>query len=205
MVAFDIFALAMLAICPAFPLYWLALHGLRRFWKRLGGPARIPLWALLALLVGAGLWLVFAHRGAVTTLRINTGLVGLAGWPLIAIWLFFEYWTKQQLGVVRLIGLAELLSPGLFEGPPQGSAALVTTGPYSLLRHPRYASFWLLFLGLFLLTGLLALLALCLYWAASFAFVIPLEDRELVERYGEAYLSYQRRVPALFPRLRRIG
>ena len=196
MTVLDVAALCVLAIFPTFPLNWLAVHGLRRLWKRLGGQAIILVWGLMALLLTASFWFVFAHRGEVLGLRASTGVAALGGWSLLAAWLFSEYWIARELGVVRLVGLSELLSPG-------GGAGPITGGPYSLLRHPRYASDWLLFLGLFLSTGLWAMVGLCLYWAAGLALVIPLEERELVERFGEAYLCYRRRVPALFPRLRR--
>jgi protein-S-isoprenylcysteine O-methyltransferase Ste14 len=35
--------------------------------------------------------------------------------------------------------------------------------------------------------------------------LIPMEERELAERFGPAYEEYRRRVPAIFPRLVRAA
>jgi protein-S-isoprenylcysteine O-methyltransferase Ste14 len=197
MAALDCVALVVLAVWPSFGPYWLGLHGLRRFWKRFGWPALIVLWALLALLVALDLWLVFTHRAALLSLRIVPGLASIAGWIMLAFWLLLDYWTKSSLGAARVLGICELLPPARAErGRP-----LVTSGVYSFVRHPRYASVALLFLGLFLITGLWVLAALFACLGGWLAVVIPMEEKELTERYGEAYLSYRRRVPALLPRL----
>jgi protein-S-isoprenylcysteine O-methyltransferase Ste14 len=48
--------------------------------------------------------------------------------------------------------------------------------------------------------GLVMVLALC---ASLLAYLKRLEERELAERFGEAYLAYKRETPFIIPRHRR--
>jgi len=50
--------------------------------------------------------------------------------------------------------------------------------------------------------------------ALAFAVLMPIgitgwirlvEEKELIERFGQSYLEYRKRVPALFPKWRNIG
>lgn len=78
--------------------------------------------------------------------------------------------------------------------------ALVTTGPYSIVRHPIYAS---------LLAILLCTLLLLTRWqwiAVSLAFFIAgteirvrCEDQLLASRFGETFERYRKAVPAYIP------
>jgi protein-S-isoprenylcysteine O-methyltransferase Ste14 len=53
-----------------------------------------------------------------------------------------------------------------------------------------------------LLTGVGALAASALLdFLVSYLLAVPLEERELVERFGGRYRAYQKRVPRMFPRL----
>jgi protein-S-isoprenylcysteine O-methyltransferase Ste14 len=57
--------------------------------------------------------------------------------------------------------------------------------------------------GVFLVTGVTAagVVALLDYLIIN-AIVIPMEDRELAERFGDGYRDYMKKVPKYFPRIR---
>lgn len=77
---------------------------------------------------------------------------------------------------------------------------LVTDGIYSLIRHPIYTSYILLFLGFCLMLqsiwGLGLLLAVCMVW---FGNRIAIEEQMLEEQFGEEYQLYCQRTKRLFP------
>ena len=79
---------------------------------------------------------------------------------------------------------------------------LVTTGPYQVIRHPLYATG----VGLFLAVGLMAaswfiLLFALIALVAIRVVVVPLEERELEAKFGDAYRSYRQGTGALLPRV----
>lgn len=83
---------------------------------------------------------------------------------------------------------------------------MVQSSIYSLIRHPLYAALIHLGIGLALLNGN--------WFAVTFALFMPLgltgwlrlvEEKELLERFGEGYTDYRRKVPAFWPRLRDVG
>lgn len=77
---------------------------------------------------------------------------------------------------------------------------LVTDGIYSLIRHPIYTSYILLFLGFCImlqsLWGSGLLLMVCVVW---FGNRIAIEEQMLEERFGEEYQSYSQQTKRLFP------
>jgi protein-S-isoprenylcysteine O-methyltransferase Ste14 len=79
---------------------------------------------------------------------------------------------------------------------------LVTAGPYRLVRHPLYATG----IGLFTAVGLMAanwfiLLFALIALVAIRLGVVPVEERELVAKFGQAYRVYAGATGALLPRL----
>ncbi len=79
---------------------------------------------------------------------------------------------------------------------------LVTNGPYGVVRHPIYTGMLLALLGSALAVG---------EWRAVFALALAalalgrkrrLEERWMLQQFGEAYRTYARTVPALIPFLR---
>jgi protein-S-isoprenylcysteine O-methyltransferase Ste14 len=71
---------------------------------------------------------------------------------------------------------------------------------YSVIRHPTYLGGILLGVaGLFFRFSVYSIL-MCLVVFLVFRLQIWREEKELVERFGEGYIEYRKRVPALFVR-----
>lgn len=86
-------------------------------------------------------------------------------------------------------------------------ASLVTTGPFSLIRHPLYLSYTMAWLAAPIAThgpvaGLFTVVAIAIYVIAA-----RREEQLLEERFGEAYREYRTTtgyvLPPLFRRARR--
>lgn len=82
--------------------------------------------------------------------------------------------------------------------------ALVTTGPYRWIRHPLYTTggVLLLAIGLMAANWFVLLFALVAIVALRLA-VIPVEERELVNKFGDEYRRYMARTGRLLPQLSR--
>lgn len=80
---------------------------------------------------------------------------------------------------------------------------LATDGIYAHVRHPQYTGIILMVLG----EGVIhwpTLISLTLFPLIVIAYVwlARKEEREMVRKFGEAYIAYQRRVPMLIPSLK---
>jgi len=99
-------------------------------------------------------------------------------------------------GASVYLAAARGLRKGLTEG------RLVTTGLYSLVRHPLYASNILFVVpGIALLCRSWLLLCVPLFMYAAFRLFIPAEERELRKRFGQTFEEYRSRTNAVFPRV----
>lgn len=80
-------------------------------------------------------------------------------------------------------------------------STLKTSGIYAKVRHPLYSGTILIFLGLFLfipkISTAIALAITLLYLAVG----IRLEEKKLILKFGDKYVSYKKEVPALIPGL----
>src|SRR5262249_48704256 len=76
----------------------------------------------------------------------------------------------------------------------------VQSGPFRFMRHPTYFSMMLELLSVGLLLQAFYMLAFIpfLYFPVLL-FRLKLEESALIEKFGDAYGDYQRRVPAIFP------
>jgi protein-S-isoprenylcysteine O-methyltransferase Ste14 len=88
--------------------------------------------------------------------------------------------------------------------PEEGK--IINSSIYDILRHPVYAGVLRVGIGLALLNGNAN--------AIAFAILMPLgltgwihlvEEKELIERFGQSYLDYRKHTPAFWPRLRDFG
>ena len=78
-----------------------------------------------------------------------------------------------------------------------GIHSLITSGLFRLCRHPLYL---FTILG-WLITPVMSLdrLAFIIYACLYLVVGVPIEERKLVKIFGQSYIDYQRRVPAIIP------
>jgi protein-S-isoprenylcysteine O-methyltransferase Ste14 len=80
--------------------------------------------------------------------------------------------------------------------------ALVTTGPYTWIRHPSHAGLLLILAGLGLAYDNWLSLAACIVLPLpALAWRIHVEEAELARVLGDPYRAYQTRTARLVPRL----
>lgn len=187
----DFVALITIIIWPIVPLFWIPVHGLSRIFKRLGILTYVmPLitWLPLAYLIYSQRFFLLQFKTAFPTTLNITGIIFLAAGTLLHIW------TGKLLGLWGLVGLPEISS--------KIKSKLVADGPFSLVRHPTYLAHTVMFFGIFLITETAAVgIVTLLDFVLVNAIIIPLEDRELLKRFGEDYKKYKERVPGFFPLL----
>jgi protein-S-isoprenylcysteine O-methyltransferase Ste14 len=182
-------------LVPLGILYWLVIHGWARWWRR-WGPSRTYLTVLPAL-AALGV-LLFQVRGQLLGADLGTN------WLLIGIALVFsclmtllelQYW--RQISISTLVGIPELSQ--------DRKGRLLREGIYGVVRHPRYLSAGIGMMANALIVNYLGLYILLLSALVPGSLMLVLEERELVDRFGDAYLEYQRDVPQLIAHLRRRG
>jgi len=182
-----------LVVCPPALLGWFIIHGWTRRWRS-WGPARTYL-TVLPVLAALGV-LLFRQRDKLLSVNLGTN------WRLIVValllycpitWLELRYWKHLSFRI--LVGIAEL--------SPPGQSKLLTEGIYGVVRHPRYLSAGLGLIASALFVNYLGLYILLAAIALPGYGMLILEERELLDRFGDAYRHYQRDVPQLIPWIRK--
>jgi len=176
-------------VLPPGVLFWFAIHPFARWWRKLG-PALTYL-IVIPVLAALGV-LLFRCRLLLLGPDLGTNwiLIGIAfALYLPMTWFEFLYW--KHLSITTLIGVPEL---------SRREGKLLREGIYGVVRHPRYLSAGLGVIGNALVINYLGLYLLLLVVFPLGFVLLKFEERELVERFGDAYRQYQRDVPQLIPR-----
>jgi protein-S-isoprenylcysteine O-methyltransferase Ste14 len=140
-------------------------------------------------------WIPFAAASILT----------LAGWALLwtvgsPIWVALVY-----VGWVVLIAGFGLIALPLVLLPRKGKASrgggvtqtttVVTSGVYSVVRHPLYLGWMLAYVALVLCAQHWLVAVVAAAGIASVYLICVQEDRRLLAKFGEEYARYQRSVP----------
>lgn len=119
-------------------------------------------------------------------------IIRTAGVLLLTAGTVMHIWTGRLLGLRGIIGLPEVYEeiPGRF----------VTTGAFSVIRHPTYLAHTTMLTGVFLSTGVISTgIVAVVDLSLIYLIIIPLEEKELLNRFGEEYRDYRNKVPKYFP------
>ena len=79
---------------------------------------------------------------------------------------------------------------------------LLTRGSYALSRHPTYLSILTLLFGWVIFYGSFAVFIAFVAGCVFFNVAAVVEERALEERFGQAYLEYENKIPRWFGKTR---
>lgn len=184
-----------LIVLPPGLLFWFLIHPWVRWWRKLG-----PIQTYLIVFPVMGILgaLLYRFRGSLLGTDYGTNWIFIA----VAVVMYgmmtrleLQYW--KHLSFATLAGIHELSS----EWQPEGR--LLQDGIYRVVRHPRYLSAGIGIVASSLLINYAGLYMLILLSAPLGYLMILLEERELIDRFGEEYRKYQREVPRFIPHRRK--
>jgi protein-S-isoprenylcysteine O-methyltransferase Ste14 len=185
----SILAIISIAGWPVLPIAWIPMHAGHWLRKNLG-----PFYYIIPA-VGWPPVAYFLYKNIPFlmnyTISIPSFLQGI-GWLLFCLGLIIFVYTGIYLRPWVLIGLPEVYK--------KIKSGLTVDGPFSLTRHPVYFSHFMIFSGIFFISGVIATLIVALLdFFVVYFIIITLEERELRERFGNKYNEYKKKVPRFFP------
>lgn len=187
-------AVMLWATIPAGVAYWLLLHGFVGYWRRVG-PA--PTWLVIVptcLVIMAAFWRW--GGGIVERSDLGTNMWLFAGGVVLwGISVILDRRTRDQLDTATMLGVREV----------KADAELLERGIYGRVRHPRYLSLIVAAVGWAMMANHGASWLMVAALVPAMWIVIAVEEQELEERFGGAYVAYRARVPAVVPRPRSPG
>lgn len=175
------------------PVFLVLLHLGIAYWRRIG----IITYPVLLLAGAPFAYLIYISLGWLLGAGFDVPLpLMAAGIFLVCAGILLHLWTLRLLGIKATIGYTEIC------GNPKDARGLITSGPFSVVRHPSYLAHTMIFTGIFLMTGYYSLGVLVVIdFIISFFAITRLEDRELAARFGSEYEEYMKRIPSYIPRL----
>lgn len=186
-----ILAYVMLFSLPLVVVFWVVMHSIHSIWKHLPKLAAYGA-AFMAMLSFA--LVLYAQRAVFMDVKwpISIPIFGLG----LLIYLgSYRLWrpVKEHLDFKTFSGQREI-------GGETGG--LITKGPFSVIRHPRYLMVTIGVVGWCLMVHYPMIYIVGLLSTIGLYGVILLEERELEARFGKAYQDYKDSVPRLFPSMR---
>jgi protein-S-isoprenylcysteine O-methyltransferase Ste14 len=144
------------------------------------------LWSTIILGIVIGVLLATYRVGTIPT---GAYLIVISGLVLIVVGL-----------VVRWIAILTLWKYFTVDVSIASDHRLVSTGPYKVVRHPAYTGSLLSFLGLGLVfSSWLSLLVIFVPITVAFVYRIKVEEKALVEFFGDQYVRYCATTKRLIP------
>jgi len=186
-----LFGIWNVTILPVGLLFWFVIHLWARSWRRIGSVTYLIILPPLIALGG----MLFRYRARIlgADLGVSRILIAIAV-ILYAIMGWLEIKTWSQLSISIAAGIPEVTRH------TQGKGRLLKDGSYRLVRHPRYLSAGIGVVGNALIINHVGMYVMILIVYPAGFVMLMLEERELIDRFGEEYRQFQREVPKIIPR-----
>lgn len=174
-------------------------------------PARRREWRSFGVLTAFLVALYTEMYGFPLTIYLLTSLLGRTPFPdpfahesgnLIASFLGLgEEWAMLFMGlggVLMLLGV--VIVAFAWRRVHAAAGALVTDGPYAVVRHPQYSGLMLAVLGALVQWPTLITLAMAPVLALTYYQLARREERGLAEHFGARWTTYRAQTPMFLPR-----
>jgi len=187
-----VIAVVLMVSLPPGLLMWFVVHPFAPFWRRLGTKwtYAILVSGMLAIMLG-----IYVVRDVLLATDLGTNFVTIVlAVPCIAMAAVIGLKRKRYLTFRILAGIPEVSATD--------RGALLTEGPYAVIRHPRYVEAVLAVLAYALVANYVGTYVLLVASFPVIYLIVILEERELRDRFGEEYEGYCRAVPRFLPRSR---
>ena len=79
---------------------------------------------------------------------------------------------------------------------------LVISGPYAYVRNPLYIGNMLIYCGMCIMSNTLfpyLLIVVFIFFSVQYHFIVKLEEEFLLQKFGDDYKNYLKKVPKFFP------
>jgi len=171
--------------------WWFFVHPFVGFWRRLGPKVTM---AVMTVFFIVSVWGLVTLRGVLMGRDLGTSpLLVAVGIVLCGAGAYVSHKRRKYLTVSILAGVPEVQTDKDRQG------ALLDQGPYAIIRHPRYVEGLLFTLGYAAVSNHVGPYVLAGLTFPLLHLVVLLEERELRDRFGEAYREYCERVPRYIP------
>ena len=187
-----IVAILLVAGLPPGLLWWFVVHPFVGFWRRLGAGMTMTVMLIY----------MFGTLGALYTIRETLMGADLGtSPPLVVVGLLL-----MGAGAYVSFKRRTYLTAWILAGGPEVHAdeekrgKLLDEGPYAIIRHPRYVEILLIALGYAAVSNHVGPYVVAVLTFPLLHLVVLLEERELRDRFGDAYRDYSARVPRYIPR-----
>ena len=187
-----------LALLAAFAVQHsgMARPAFKRWWTRIvPEPAERSTYVLVSSLLMVALFVHWEPIGGVIWQAegaARTAVIGvyLFGWALLL-------YSTFLIDHFDLFGLKQVWRK--LQSQPYRAPQFYTPSLYKLVRHPLYVGWLTIFWAAPTMT--LAHLVFAVMTTAYILIAIQLEERDLVDAFGDTYRDYRRRTPMLVPRI----
>ncbi len=183
----QIFEWILLGIWVIFWSYWLITAWLNRSPVKRRQSSMLPTLPIIAVVI----WILVTgiYPDLVYQQIFPDGIVAsIAGTIITILGLGFAIWARLHLGT-NWSGLPII----------RVDHKLIRTGPYTIVRNPIYTGILIAFVGTAIVIGKFwAIIAILIVFVAFFM-KIRIEEKFLLEEFGEDYLKYKKEVKSLIP------
>ncbi len=200
------FWISVLAELAILPIYFLSLEH-TKLQQKYGSEKGNKIGDALGLISGwgfflflFGIWLSPQPRFTIPILQELTFIIPLVDFPIPLIHLLVFLPIIVIVLWFALKGVAEVT---LKVAETHRAEKVITTGVYSVIRHPQYLGSLLAHLAISILLSALYSLLLTPLLIVYIYLIAWKEEKELVKEFGQEYEEYQIRVSMFFPRIRK--